>query len=116
MFTCSCPKCDYKSSHACGVKRHLRTVHLQQRPHACSQPGCTFSAAAAQDLRIHVESVHLKKRDVACPHCDYRAAQVKLVNGHIRRRHIGMSTIGKKPVVPAGARAKATDKKKMNKL
>ena len=78
------------------MARHVRIVHLRQRPHACSYPDCSFSAAVQQDLRIHVESVHLKRRDVSCPHCGYCASQVKLVNGHIRRRHGGVGLIGKR--------------------
>ncbi len=96
FFRSSCHLCDHRASSASSVARHVRTVHLRERPHECPQPDCSFSAAAHQDLRVHVESVHLKKRDVVCPHCGYCAAQVKLVNAHIRRRHGGVGLVGKR--------------------
>ncbi len=44
-------------------------------------------------IQIHYDSVHLKKREVPCPHCQYRAANVFIMNGHIKRRHGGVGLL-----------------------
>ncbi len=89
----SCHLCPHRASSAGQISRHVKTVHLNERPFACPDEGCTFTASNRYAVRIHAESVHLKRRDVACPHCNYRAATTGIMNGHIRRRHGGVGML-----------------------
>ncbi len=90
---CSCHLCDHRASSAGQIRRHVKTVHLQERPFSCVHNGCTFSASNRHALKLHMDSVHLKKREVPCPHCNYMSATVAIMNGHIKRRHGGVGLL-----------------------
>ncbi len=85
--------CEYRASSKSLVNRHVRAIHLREKPFSCPHDGCSYASVELKNLRVHINSVHLKRRDVACPHCSYRAANVSIMNGHIQRRHGGVGLL-----------------------
>ncbi|KAJ4470247.1 hypothetical protein J3R30DRAFT_3301682, partial [Lentinula aciculospora] len=50
-----CGKCFVRGEH---LKRHVRSLHMQDKPHVCPHPGCNKSFSRRDNLGQHAR-VHL---------------------------------------------------------
>ena len=66
-----CNQCEYTSSLASNLKRHLKT-HSREKPNQCSR--CVFASAQAGDLRRHSKT-HSGEKSNKCNQCDYAPSQ-----------------------------------------
>ena len=67
-----CPKCEYATSVAYRLARHVQGVH-KIRESNCDQ--CDFSATWQRVLQGHINRVHLHIPDLMCDQCGYKASQ-----------------------------------------
>ena len=60
-----CSQCLKKFSRADTMKRHIKSVHDQAKPHQCSQ--CLKKFTDRRNLTVHTKIVHNKETPHACP-------------------------------------------------
>ena len=111
----ACEECAYVGRNAACLKRHVQSVHRQER-HTCPQCGLSYSNASnlrthqkmeharqwkwhrcqicpkkfrtQRELQVHVGRRHSTEEDrVQCPHCDFVAKHVYSLAGHIAYSH-----------------------------
>merc|ERR1712156_543628 len=49
-----CPHCDYKSNHSGTMKRHVKTVHDQNKEFRCDS--CNFDTGRKENLKAHLST------------------------------------------------------------
>ncbi|CAE7938669.1 Znf787, partial [Symbiodinium sp. KB8] len=81
----ACPQCDKCFSRAHHLKQHMRAVHLGEKPHACRE--CSQLFSRARDLEQHMRAVHLGEKPHTCEHCDARFTQANHLKAHIECYH-----------------------------
>ena len=74
--TNQCNLCDYASSKAGNLNRHVKT-HCIEKQNKCNQ--CNYASSDAGDLRTHLKT-HTREKSNKCNHCDYVSSQA----GHLR--------------------------------
>ncbi|KAF8165736.1 hypothetical protein B0H34DRAFT_250896 [Crassisporium funariophilum] len=79
-------KCDFRAVSS-SVKRHVKAVHLNLRPHRCSYGDCKKEFAQKFSLNIHVNSIHTGEKPLVCTHCDIRFSDPARRNKHVHRSH-----------------------------
>ena len=75
-----CSQCDYASSHAGTLKRHLKT-HTGEKPYKCNQ--CDYAAAHTFNLRAHLKT-HSGEKSNKCNQCDYASYQLGNLRRHLK--------------------------------
>jgi len=61
-----CEECGRRFGLKQSLRSHVLTVHRQERPHACQEDGCGKTFARTVDLLTHMKSVHLQLREFKC--------------------------------------------------
>ncbi|KAK1869247.1 hypothetical protein I4F81_011726 [Pyropia yezoensis] len=90
------PLPEEKSSHPCSrcglpfgrrdnLQKHMRMVHLGERPYGCDTCGYRFQKKDHRDK--HVRTVHEKLKPYLCPRCDSAFGQKSDRTKHVRTVH-----------------------------
>jgi len=80
-----CPHCQTPFSRKSNLNRHIRQVHLRQRPHQCKL--CDMSFGQKSTLKTHLRFVHEKAKPFACDQCSSKFGQVGDLNRHCLTVH-----------------------------
>ncbi|KAK9503317.1 hypothetical protein O3M35_011916 [Rhynocoris fuscipes] len=81
----SCDFCDYKTTHAGNLKRHM-ICHSGEKPYACSV--CDFKTSLSSALKVHM-LIHSSEKSFACEYCDYRTCRSFDLTRHLKK-HTGV--------------------------
>ena len=83
--TVSCPICfEFFSNHG-QLKRHTRTLHLNERNHACDK--CEKRFPDKVRLIQHITAVHDKLKPYLCEQCPFECAKCSNLNIHRKKSH-----------------------------
>ena len=74
-----CYLCDYASSRAGYLKRHMKT-HRKEKPNKCNQ--CYFASIRAGDLRRHLK-MHSGEKSNKCNQCDFASFMADSLRTHL---------------------------------
>ncbi|KAJ8906269.1 hypothetical protein NDN08_002762 [Rhodosorus marinus] len=83
----TCPICGAQFTRKHDTRRHVRTVHLQERNFECEM--CNRHFIHRTHLRDHIYSVHYKIALAECPECGKGFKNQSKVNRHILSVHRG---------------------------
>eukprot|EP00189_Rhodosorus_marinus_P002227 CAMPEP_0113960710 /NCGR_PEP_ID=MMETSP0011_2-20120614/4877_1 /TAXON_ID=101924 /ORGANISM="Rhodosorus marinus" /LENGTH=428 /DNA_ID=CAMNT_0000972215 /DNA_START=251 /DNA_END=1537 /DNA_ORIENTATION=- /assembly_acc=CAM_ASM_000156 len=83
----TCQICGAQFTRKHDTRRHVRTVHLQQRNFKCEM--CNRQFIHRTHLRDHIYSVHIKVALAKCPECGKGFKNQSKVNRHILSVHKG---------------------------
>ena len=75
-----CHQCDYSSSHAGDLRKHLKT-HSGEKSNKCNQ--CDFASSQAGHLRTHLK-MHSGEKPNKCNQCDYASSQARNLGTHMK--------------------------------
>ena len=73
-------QCDYASSHASDLRRHLKT-HIAEKRNKCSQ--CDYISSQSSHLIRHLKT-HSGEKLNKCKHCDFRSSQASNLRTHLK--------------------------------
>ena len=57
-YKCSESGCDYSSTQAGDMKKHIMYIHTGEKPHKCEVDGCGYESAQRGHVRSHMKSKH----------------------------------------------------------
>ena len=81
-----CNQCDFASSYASALRRHLKT-HSGEKPNRCNQ--CDYASSQASDLRKHL-TIHSGEKPNKCTQCEYASSRSSGLRSHLKT-HSGKS-------------------------
>ena len=81
-----CNQCDYASSQAGHLRRHLKT-HSGEKSHKCIE--CDYKSSRADNLRTHLKT-HSGDKPNRCSQCDYASSRADKLRKH-KQNHITAS-------------------------
>lgn len=81
----NCPLCEFTSHRITAVKKHMREVHLKEKPYQCGE--CPFRCSRAADLKRHLVSCHEKQGTYKCTECNYSTSTGSSFSKHVRNYH-----------------------------
>ena len=84
-----CNQCDYASSEAGDLRRHLKT-HSGEKSNKCNQ--CDFASSQAGDLKRHLRT-HSGEKPNKCNQCEFASTHISNLRKHIKKHDI--STVAK---------------------
>jgi len=58
IFVCRVPGCDKCFKRSEHLKRHVRSIHTNEKPYPCSFPGCNKAFARGDNLKQHMKNLH----------------------------------------------------------
>ena len=76
-----CNQCDYASSQAGHLRRHLKRHIRGEKSNKCHQ--CDFASSQAGNLKRHLET-HNEEKSHKCNLCDYASSQARNLRRHIK--------------------------------
>ena len=75
-----CSLCDYASSHAGNLMRHLKT-HSGEKSNKCNQ--CDYASIQAGDLKKHLK-IHSGEKSNKCNQCEFASSRADTLRGHLK--------------------------------
>ena len=75
-----CNQCDYASSHAGNLRRHL-IIHSGEKSNKCNQ--CDFASSYTSCLRTHLKT-HSGEKSNQCSQCDYASSHAGNLRTHLK--------------------------------
>ena len=75
-----CNQCEYASSEAGNLRRHLRT-HSGEKSNKCNQ--CNYASSDASNLRNHLKT-HSGEKSNKCNQCDFASSQASNLRAHLK--------------------------------
>ena len=81
-----CNQCDFASSRAGDLRRHLKTHIIGEKSNKCNQ--CDFASTQAGDLRRHLKT-HSGEKPNKCSQCDFACSHPSSLRRHTKR-HISV--------------------------
>ena len=75
-----CDQCDYASSRAGDLRRHLKT-HSGEKPYKCDQ--CDYASSQAGHLRTHLKT-HSGEKSNKCNQCNYASSEASNLRRHLK--------------------------------
>ncbi|GAA96758.1 uncharacterized protein L969DRAFT_97107 [Mixia osmundae IAM 14324] len=91
MYICLIDRCSERFVTQENVEDHIKSQHLEKRPHVCAEDGCFSSFVRSHDLRRH-SRIHTKVRPFTCS-CGKAFSRGDALNRH-RRRNICIGGVG----------------------
>lgn len=64
-----CPYCPAQLGQRYRLRRHINSVHGDEKPYKCKRENCTKAYKAIGDLNRHIRFVHRKERPCVCTKC-----------------------------------------------
>lgn len=80
-----CSQCGHAFAQGADLRKHVRTVHLKERPYSCDL--CEKKFGEKGNLRKHRRSVHLNERPFSCNACGSSFAFQDGLTRHVRLVH-----------------------------
>ena len=74
-----CKQCDYASSYAGHLRRHLKT-HNGEKSNKCNQ--CDYAFSRVGNLRTHLKT-HSGEKSKKCSQCDYKTSRADVLRRHL---------------------------------
>ncbi|XP_023034308.2 zinc finger protein 429-like isoform X1 [Drosophila willistoni] len=74
-----CPHCDRGFVESSNLRRHIQSLHTDERPHTCTI--CQRKFSRVYLLQLHSRT-HTGERPYACSQCDRRFAQLAVLRNH----------------------------------
>ena len=75
-----CNQCDYATSQASTLKKHLKT-HSGDKSNKCNQ--CDFASSRADTFRTHLKT-HTRQKLNKCNQCDFASIQSSNLRAHLK--------------------------------
>ena len=75
-----CSQCDYASSRADSLRRHLKT-HSGEKSNKCNQ--CDYASSRAGHLRTHLKT-HSGEKSNKCNQCDFASSYASALRTHFK--------------------------------
>ena len=94
----NCKQCSYTCTKRDRMVRHVKNVHLKEKPHACHL--CTSSFGRKDKLKRHLDTVHSTEKPFKCHICSNAFNRKDKLRGHVQGVHFktlagSLSTTGK---------------------
>ena len=83
-----CAECDYYSDKKDRMRRHVKTVHLREKPFSCQL--CPYSGARKDKLKRHMETVHSDEKPFKCDFCNHVTNRKDKIKVHVESVHLKM--------------------------
>jgi len=81
----SCKQCEYKCNKRDRMARHVKNVHLKEKPHTCTL--CPSSFGRKDKLKRHMDTVHSPIKPFKCDHCSTAFNRRDKLKAHIQGVH-----------------------------
>ena len=75
-----CNQCDYASSQASNLRRHLKT-HSEEKPNKCNE--CELAFSQEGHLRTHLNT-HSREKSNKCNQCNFASSQASNLRTHLK--------------------------------
>ena len=75
-----CTHCGYSSTHTYVLKRHIKTVHSDERPFSCNSCESTFKT---RDMLLLHTKIHTGEKPHQCKYCEKTFTQSKHLKNHV---------------------------------
>ena len=85
--TFKCSDCEYATTTATNLKRHVTSVHGNTRSFACAEPGCGMKFNTLSNLQDHTARRHLDERRYKCQLCDHSCKSSSDLAKHVSNKH-----------------------------
>ena len=84
-----CSQCLKKFSAKSSLKKHIKVVHNNEKPHACPQPDCEQKFGQKLDLKRHMMKFHNLEKPYTCTeqNCDVKFVICRELGDHLRSAH-----------------------------
>ena len=89
-FYCAEKKCNTSFTRKYDLDKHVKVVHLNERPHKCNL--CLSKFGHQGSLTKHIRAVHHKLKPFTCLYCGQRFSESGNLNKHTARKHTPPTT------------------------
>jgi transcription elongation factor Elf1 len=90
-----CGFCDYFSDKKDRMRRHIRTVHLREKPFHCDL--CPLAFGRKDKLKRHVDTVHSVDKPFKCDFCAHASGRRDKLKYHVETAHLRMRPDARPP-------------------
>ena len=81
----SCSLCDYTADYKQNLKKHIQSVHDENKSYKCSV--CEFASSYKHVTHRHILTVHGNKNPHKCLFCDHNSANSRDLKIHVDSVH-----------------------------
>jgi uncharacterized Zn-finger protein len=80
--------CEYcsKTFSVNNIKRHVKIVHMGERPFPCPWDGCSSAFGQKVQLQVHIRQ-HTGEKPNCCTQCEFRCADPSTLFKHLKNVH-----------------------------
>ncbi len=82
-----CDDCDFQTGDMYALKKHIKSIHSEDRPLKCQFENCSYAGKSSINLRQHIKWSHSSEKRYKCDVCDYATKERPKLNLHIRAKH-----------------------------